>query len=109
MMDKKKALHCITLTRNCSRVSDLYNSRNFGFDSVEIIQEDDGYRLVVQNIEIELYNGTFATISAAREAFEEIYLYFTKHGSLKLTPQWTDFFDSEFSTDEVITSVMNQS
>ncbi len=107
MTDQNKTLHCIVITRNCPKVSDLYNSRDFGFDSVQIIQEDDGYRLIAKNLENELYNRTFTSISATRKAFEEIYFYPTKHDSLKPTPQWTDFFDYEGPTDDAIISIMN--
>ena len=109
MTVQNKALHCIVIARNCPGISDLYNCRDFGFDSVQIIQEDDGYRLVAQKFENELYNGTFVSISAAREAFKVIYNHLTRGDSLKLIPQWTDFFDADYHTDELIISIRNHS
>lgn len=108
MADQDKRFQGAFLKQNRLQVSDLYNSLEFGFESVTIIQEDDGYRLVIRNFGNELYNKSFAGIMEARQAFLKLYDCFPGVRARKIIPQWTDFFDPDFHLDEITLYMINQ-
>lgn len=84
------------------QISQLHNVTDFGLDSVSLIQEDDGYRLVVHNFGNELFNRSFAGIIEARKAFLKLYACFPGRRARKIIPHWTDFFGPDCKTDELI-------
>lgn len=86
--------------------SNLFNSLDYGLESVTIIGEDDCYRLIVRNFGISLYNQTFSGINETQQAFLDN--FGDRARKEQITPQWTDFYDPNFHLAELTLYIINQ-
>lgn len=75
------------------RICVLKNPLNFWLESVFIVKEDDGYRLVVKNFMQILTDRIFRTLRDAKEAFRS--QYEMQALPQKFKSQWSVLFDAE--------------
>ena len=94
--------------RNALEASDLYNSLDFGLESVTIIEEDDGFRLVVRQYGHTLFSKSYETLTQAREGFLESFGNLSLDGAPAIQPQWTDFFNPQDELDFFTLYFINQ-
>ena len=103
-----RSIIALNFKRNILEVSNLYNSLDYGLDYVTIIEEDDGYKLVVRHQGQALLAKSYAKITEARDAFLEQFGSFRDDGARTIQPQWTAFFNLYEELDYLILCVINQ-
>jgi len=94
--------------RKIPEVSDLYNSLDFGLDSVTIIEEDDGFKLVVRQYGHTLFSKSYETLTEARDGFLEHFGNLSRDEAPAIQPQWTDFFNPQDELDFFTLYFINQ-
>ena len=93
--------------RNTQEVSDLYNSLAFGLDSVTIVEEDDGYRLVVRQFGVTLFSNSYGMLTEARAAFLKEYESLRADGTPTIQPHWTDFYNPQDELEYLTLCMIN--
>lgn len=71
----------------------LINSLDYRLEYVFILEEEDGFRLVVKHGGLVLTNQTFKSLPQAKEAFSR--LYGPTSGPAEDRPDWSEFIDAE--------------
>ena len=74
----------------------LYNSLDYGLDYVVVLEEDDGYRLVVRNYGSTLFAKSYTNITEARAAFLKHFSFTANDGTPAVRPKWTNFFNDDW-------------
>ena len=72
------------------------------------MEEDDGFRLEIQESNIYPHSKSYPTLTEARQDFLKHYGTFTNEGKPTTHPQWTDFFTPDTEPDRLILHIVNQ-
>ncbi len=105
MNNSKNAL---AFNRKSPEISELRNSLAFNLESATIIEEDDGFRLEVQQSKTSPLSKSYPTLTQARQDFLNRYGTLTNEGKPTIHPQWTEFFTPDTEPDLLILYIVNQ-